>query len=225
MVIEHLALHAEVRVLWHYCQSPIDPKEIYQFIREEYPHVQWDNHIKPLGISWWDLVVKKGLPLRQSRWCCEYIKEAGGEGEVLIVGNRRDEGSIRKKQSCFERHRNPKVDKIFVRPILNWTEGEVWEYIEAHKLPYCKLYRKEHGGFKRLGCVLCPFARNVKKEIHYFPKIARLWRKSCDEIIIRRQASGKTFKREFADGQELWDWWISREKGQAKKPGQMEITW
>ncbi len=208
VVIYALAVRAGVKFDAHYCVSPIDPKEIYQFIRQHYPDVQWDYHVR----GWWKLVVKKGLPMRQSRWCCEYIKEAGGEGRVIIVGNRRDEGTIRKKQKCFEEHTNPKVNKTFLRPILNWTDGEVWEYIRKHKLPTCKLYRNKYGGFKRLGCVLCPFARNVKKEIYYFPKITLLWRNACDGIIARRKASGKKFKREFADGQELWDWWISREK-------------
>jgi len=214
VVIKHLAsVQAQVRVDWHYCQSPIDPLEIYQFIREFHPDVQRDNHIKPLGISWWQLVAKKGLPIRQKRWCCKYIKEAGGLGRVLILGNRRDEGTIRKGQKCFEQHNKwPKIDKTFVRPILYWSEGEVWEYIEKYNLPYCKLYDDEYGGFKRLGCVLCPFSRNVKKEIYYFPKVAYLWRRACDQIIARRKASGRKVKREFADGQELWDWWISREK-------------
>ena len=209
VVIHHLATRAGVKFDAHYCVSPIDPKEIHQFIRQHYPDVQWDNHIRARGTTWWALVVKKGLPMRQSRWCCELIKEAGGNDRVLIVGNRRAEGTIRKKQLCFEAHHNPKVKKIFVRPILDWTDTEVWDYIYRNNLPSCSLYKE---GFHRLGCVLCPFARNVKKELHYFPKIAYLWRRACDQIIAKRQASGKTFKREFATGQELWDWWLIREK-------------
>lgn len=203
IVIHHLATRSGVKFDAHYCVSPIDPKEIHQFIRQDYPDVQWDYHAR----GFWQLVVKKGLPMRQARWCCQIIKEAGGKDRVLIVGNRRDEGTIRKHQKCFEKGR--KHNKIFLRPILNWTDGEVWEYIHTYDLSYCSLYTQ---GFKRLGCVLCPFARNVKKEIYYFPKIARLWRRACDQIIARRKASGRPVKREFANGQELWDWWISRDK-------------
>jgi len=198
IAIRLLSRLARVRVDWHYCVSPIDPPEVHQFLRQYHPDTQWDYHAR----GFWKLVHKKGLPLRQARWCCEVIKEAGGLGRTIIVGNRRLESANRSKQKCFEKH--SKVDKIFLRPIIDWTEGEVWELIRKHNEPYCTLYDE---GFKRLGCVLCPFVRDVKREIERFPKIARLWRLSCDHIMKRRLAKGNAT---FKDGQELWDWWISR---------------
>lgn len=201
VVIHNLTLQANVKFDAHYCVSPIDPKEIHQFIKEHYPDVAWDYHAR----GFWKLVAKRGLPRRKGRWCCEVIKEAGGDGRVVIVGNRRLEGGSgrRKRQKCFEQH--TKRDIVFLRPILNWSNAEVWEYIRTYNLPYCSLYDE---GFKRLGCVLCPFVHNVDREIERFPKIAHLWRLSCDHIIERRKASGKTFKREFKDGEELWDWFL-----------------
>lgn len=198
MAIELLSRLAGVRVDWHYCVSPIDPKEIHDFIRRQYPQVQWDYHAR----GFWKLVVKNGLPLRQARWCCRIIKEAGGEGRVVITGNRTEEGNVRKGQKCFERH--AKVDKTFVRPILYWSKEEVWEYIHTNDLPYCSLYDE---GFERLGCVLCPFTRNSQEQIERFPKIAKLWRLACDRIMERRLAKGNAT---FKTGQELWDWWIGR---------------
>ncbi|KKK52958.1 hypothetical protein LCGC14_3099660, partial [marine sediment metagenome] len=122
VVIYDLAVKSGVKFDAHYCVSPIDPLQIYQFIREHYPNVAWDYHAR----GFWKTVVKNGLPLRQARWCCRIIKEAGGEGRTVIVGNRIEEGANRKHQKCFEKHR--KQDKRFLRPILNWNDGEVWEY-------------------------------------------------------------------------------------------------
>src|SRR3990167_4817746 len=85
VAIYDLAQKAGVKFDAHYCVSPIDPPQIYQFIKEHYPDVQWDNHAR----GFWKLVVRKGLPMRQSRWCCQIIKEAGGHGRNVIVGNRR----------------------------------------------------------------------------------------------------------------------------------------
>ena len=201
VVIYDLAVKSGVKFDAHYCVSPIDPPQIHQFIREYYPDVIWEYHAR----GFWKTVVKKGLPMRNSRWCCEIIKEAGGKGKTVIVGNRREEGRIRRNQKCFEDDR--KYDKRFLRPIIDWNEGEVWEYIRANNLPYCSLYDE---GFKRLGCVLCPFSRDIQREIKYFPKITNLWRRACDRIIEKRLASGKEYKYNFQTGQELWDWWISR---------------
>lgn len=200
-VIYDLTVKAGVKFDAHYCVSPIDPPELRRFIKENYPEVAWDYHAR----GFWKLVHKKGLPGRQSRWCCEYIKEAGGKNRFVMVGNRRDEGAVRRHQQCFEK--GYKYNKYFVRPILEWTAGEVWEYIRTYNLNYCSLYDE---GFKRLGCVLCPFARNVELEMLKFPKITKLWRRACDHIVARHLASGFDYKRKFQTGKEMFDWWIAR---------------
>ena len=200
-VLYDLTVKAGVKFDAHYCVSPIDPPEIHKFIKENYPDVQWDYHAR----GFWKLVTKKGLPMRTARWCCQIIKEAGGDGRVVLLGNRRDEGTIRKHQKCFEKAR--KRDKFFVRPILDWNSGEVWEYIRKNGLPYCELYDK---GFKRLGCVLCPFSREIKREELNFPKIVNCWKLACSRIVEARMASGKEYKHQFKTGEELYDWWTTR---------------
>jgi len=201
VAIYDLALKAGVKFDAHYCVSPIDPKEIHDFIRQHFPDVQWDYHAR----GFWKLVVKKGLPMRQSRWCCQVIKEAGGAGRTVIVGNRRVEGTIRRNQKCY----GPglKHDKYFLRPIIDFDNYDIWQYIRENNLPYCSLYDE---GFKRLGCVLCPFSRSIDRELAYFPKIVNCWRRACDRIVEYRLTSGKEFKHLFQTGEELFNWWISR---------------
>jgi len=216
--IYKIASLAKVKVDWHYCVSPIDPPQIYQFIKEHYPDILWDYHAK----GWWQTVAKRQLPMRQARWCCEVIKEAGGIGRVIIVGNRRAEGTIRKHQKCYEKHRT--IEKTFIRPIIDWSDYDIWQFIRENNLPYCSLYdegaqRKGYGEgyFKRLGCVLCPFSRQVELEKRYFPKIVACWRRVCDRIVADRLSRGnltkrgKPYKQQFQTGQELFDWWIRRD--------------
>jgi len=210
VVIYDLAVKAGVNFDAHYCVSPIDPKEIHDFIKQHYPSVQWDYHAK----GFWATVVKRQMPRRQGRWCCEIIKEAGGDGRVIIVGSRRHESAKRSRGKCFSKH--TKQNKWFLRPINDWDAGEVWEYIRINKLPYCSLYDegasgkyKGDGNFTRLGCVLCPLEtrQQTKIELNRFPKIAYLWRRACDQIVEKRLAQGKD---SFKTGEELWQWWISR---------------
>ena len=207
VAIYDLAVKAGVKFDAHYCVSPIDPPQIHKFIKEHYPDVQWDFHAR----GFWKLVTQKGLPMRQGRWCCQIIKEAGGGGRVVIVGNRRAEGTVRKHQKCFGK--GTKHNKYFLRPIIDFDDYDIWQYIREKKLPYCSLYDE---GFKRLGCVLCPFSREIKRETEYFPKIVNLWKLACEHIVAYRLSrgnidrTGKPYKHKFTTGQELFDWWVAR---------------
>lgn len=217
---------ANVKYDAHYCVSPIDPPQIYAFLKEHHPNTQWDYHAR----GFWKLVDKKGLPMRNRRWCCEVIKEAGGEGRVVVVGNRRAEGNIRRKQ-CFvetpedaaRNGRKKKSTKTFIRPIIDFDDYDLWQYIREHEVVYNPLYdmgakRKAYGEgiFKRLGCVLCPFSRNIAVEEEYFPKIVANWKRACDRICEATKArgylnkKGEPVKNRFETGQELYDWWVSR---------------
>ncbi len=197
-VVLDLTIRAEVPYDAHYCVSPIDPPEVFQFLREYHPDTQWDYHAR----GFWKMVIKNDLPLRQQRWCCRVIKEAGGVGRTVIVGNRRDEGANRSKQNCFDR--NDKLNKIFLRPIVMWTQAEIKEYISYFSIPICSLYAE---GFERVGCVLCPFNRNIARDMSRFPKIVNLWKLASKRRVELEHARGYT---RYADGDEKFDWWISR---------------
>ena len=220
VVLYDLAVKAGVKFDAHYCVSPIDPPQIYQFIKEYYPDVQWDIHAR----GFWKLVEKNGLPLRMNRWCCRIIKEAGGTNRVVLVGNRRAEGNIRAKQCYVEAHRKKKANLTFIRPILNIDNYDVWQYIRENKLPYCSLYdegakRKAYGEglFKRLGCVLCPFSRDIKREEEYFPKIVANWKRACGRIVEASKArgyldkKGQPVKHRFETAEEMYQWWVKRD--------------
>ncbi|MBA7648563.1 Phosphoadenosine phosphosulfate reductase [subsurface metagenome] len=208
VAIYDLAQKSGVKFDAHYCVSPIDPPQIYKFIKEYYPDVIWDIHAK----GFWKIVDKKGLPMRTSRWCCQVIKEAGGKNRSVITGVRRVESVKRRSYPHYQKsYKNDGI--IYIRPILDFDNYDIWAYIADNKLPYCSLYDE---GFKRLGCVLCPFTNEVKKELEYFPKIARLWKLACDRKVAQFKAqnyitrSGKTMRHRFETGQELFDWWVSR---------------
>lgn len=207
VAIYDLALKAGVKFDAHYCVSPIDPPDIHRFIRDHYPSVIWDYHAR----GFWKMVTKKGLPMRQRRWCCSVIKEAGGSGRLVIVGNRRSEGNIRRRQNCFEIGRSH--DKSFLRPIIDFDNYDIWQYISQSGLPYCSLYDE---GFKRLGCVLCPFSREIERELLYFPKIAKLWLLACDRLVKQTESrgflnlKGQPVKHKFTTGKDMFVWWVSR---------------
>lgn len=166
------------------------PSTIY-FIRENFPEVHfW--HPKEKFIP---LVRKKGLPTMQRRFCCERTKEAGGKGEVVLTGVRAEESrkraayseieifSRRKEHEGKDRARNVEwlkevehqcikgQDRVLVRPLLGWTENDIWEYTQKYKLPV----NPNYASCGRVGCMFCPFAPKEQIE-HYeqtYPGFAR----------------------------------------------------
>ena len=216
-----LLIKSGVKYDGHYCVSPLDPKPVHDFLKQYHPETQWDIHAR----GFWAMVVKKGLPMRHRRWCCEIIKEAGGEGRVVVLGNRRAE-SVRRSHQCFvQSYKRGKVNKTLIRPILNFDNYDVWQYIRENNVDYCELYDKGakrkgygEGNYTRLGCVMCPFApkASVEREMIAFPKIATSWRIACDQIVKQNKVrgwvnkKGEPYKHRFETGDEMLQWWIGR---------------
>lgn len=205
MVVYDLAIKAGVKFDPHYSQGGIDPPELVQFIRREYPQVIFDRP----EMSVWKAITTQGMPRRQSRWCCKLIKEKHGSGRRVITGIRWAESSRRASRRMIEICRTDET-KIFLHPIIDFSNAEVWEYIKQSNLPYCSLYDE---GFKRLGCVLCPMetARQTQIELERFPKLSEAWKRAC----YRYWEKGTESTRHWPTPEDMWQWWLSR-KGEAK---------
>lgn len=206
IVIYHLTQRAGVKFDAHYNVSPIDPPQIRRFIKEWYPEIAWDYHAR----GFFKKVLSEGLPMRPPvghRWCCKLIKEAGGKGRVKILGMRKVEGNSRKRYKPFEEKPHQGEGTFWLLPILNWSDGDVWQYIGEHNLVTVALYRN---GFKRIGCILCPFhgAIETKQELQLFPKIAQAWRLASDRYFDKRIERGTPLP--YATKDDFWNWWISR---------------
>jgi phosphoadenosine phosphosulfate reductase len=200
VVIYDLAKRSGVKFSAHYSVSPIDPPQIHQFIKEQYPDVKWDILAKGFFGT---IVPKKGFPYRHMRWCCEIIKEGGGEGQEKILGTRRAESIKRSKYKCY----NPERHNLL--PIIDWSDTDVWQYIAERNLEVCSLYRE---GFKRIGCVLCPFSskEEVKLSLVKFPKIVNCWKLAGERYLATRRIDPKRRPVSFATGEEYFNWWIKR---------------
>jgi phosphoadenosine phosphosulfate reductase len=182
----------------HYSVTTIDPPELTRFIKRKYPQVEWEMPRE----CFFTLCERKGPPMRWGRWCCDHLKENGGEGRRVLVGVRAAESARRSKygiiRKCFSR------GKELVSPMLAWTDADVWAFIRAEELPYCGLYDE---GFKRLGCILCPMQSEAAKR-ESMRRWPRYWEKF--ERIVRECWAKTDARRElFAGPDEYWQWWLS----------------
>jgi len=204
--IYNLAIAAGVKFDAHYSVSPIDPPELHQFIKENYPDVIWDYTAK----GFFRMVAKNGLPSRMRRWCCVYIKEGNGKDRIRMMGIRWEESPGRRKNyktvSSIGR-----LGDTQICPILDWNEAEVWEYIESNGLAFPSLYDE---GYARIGCVMCPqqSKKKMRLDIERWPKIAWCWWRATERYYegyhVRNPDS---YYQSAAD---MWLWWTGSEPPQ-----------
>ena len=107
--------------------------------------------------------------------------------EVTIVNadGERVLGCIRGKES------------LLISPIIDWTDDEVWEFLDALGVSHCSLYDE---GWHRIGCIGCPMSSHKQKMIENarYPHVKRNWIKAIKAI-----RNGGVFRREYI-------WWNIR---------------
>jgi phosphoadenosine phosphosulfate reductase len=208
IVIKKLADMASVKYDAVYSVTTIDPPPLVKFIHRHHPDVHFDHPKEPFLTA----LVRKGFPIRQSRWCCELYKERGGSGRLVLTGIRRAESKKRNKRKMLETSYTDKT-KTFLHIILDWSDAEVWEFIKSESLPYCELYDE---GWKRIGCLLCPFAGDDVRqmEAEKYPSMTRAFIRAFEKLYADRKARGLHSVDRWANGQEMFDWWL---KGWRKK--------
>lgn len=171
-----------------------------KFIREHYPDVIrrrdykfgfieniWRNHG---GL----------LPTVQIAYCCDNYKHNRNYVDACsVVGVRKAEGAKRKERTTFEaknktvmKRNKALIDDYFeencqsvgtasviqLKPIIDWTDNDVWDYIHKHHLPINPEYQHS----KRVGCIVCPKANFNSNYIGLlkYPKL-------IDAFIIARE--------------------------------------
>ena len=114
-----------------------------------------------------------------------------------------DDTARRGVEMCY------RTRKTIVNPIIDWTDDEVWEFLdEVAIVPHCSLYDE---GFKRLGCIGCPMARGAKREaeLERWPKYRQAYIRSFDKMLEKRREVGA--ETDWKNGEEVMKWWLKKE--------------
>lgn len=99
--IYHLAKQAGVKFDAHYSLTGVDPPELVQFIKANYPDVEFKipRYSDGSRITMWNLIVRHKMPpSRAARYCCTYLKETAGGGRMSVTGVRWAESANRRKR-------------------------------------------------------------------------------------------------------------------------------
>ena len=127
-----------------YRVTSVDPPELVRFIKEKHPDVKREVPRYPTDyknpklagkpITMWNLIPEKLMPpTRIVRYCCEKLKESGGDGRVTVTGVRWAESSNRKKnQGAVVIQGNFKPNEVEGQTRLFDDEDEGFEINERH---------------------------------------------------------------------------------------------
>ena len=141
-----LAKMAGVKFTAKYSFTGIDHPEVVRLIRYKYPEVE----IVSPPHSFWYYLRRYQPPRFRLRWCCQRLKENASVGyKHLVMGIRAEESAARAKRGRI----GVKKGQTIFKPIFQWPEWAVWEFIQRLNLPYPSLYDE---GFPRVGCMVCP---------------------------------------------------------------------
>lgn len=202
IVIYDLAQKSGAKFDPHFSRTTVDPPEVLEFIKNNYPEVTWE---KPKKSMFQIILSNSTLPTRSHRICCRALKEIGGKGRTVITGIRWEESSNRRKRGIFHKSKTKK-GKWFLNPIIDWTTQDVWDYIRQNNLKYCSLYDE---GKERIGCILCPFhsLRDKLDDIQRYPKFVRAYKITIEKLYNQMKERGRLPKK-WTSPEAMWEWWI-----------------
>ena len=187
--------------------------------------------------SMWKLIPQKKMPpTRIVRYCCSVLKETAGAGRFIATGVRWEESTKRKNSRGILEVNASKVEnriilnndndedrrlfetcmrksKRTVNPIVDWSEADVWDYLNDQKVECNPLYCE---GRRRVGCVGCPMAgKHRSEEFAIWPKFKQMYINSFDRMVLARIAAGLLTM--WRNGNDVFHWWIE----DGVLPGQM----
>ena len=183
--------------------------------------------------SMWSLIPQKLMPpTRLVRYCCAVLKEGGGAGRFIATGVRWEESVARKhNRGIYEKLGTTQAKRIIlnndnddrrmlfencrlkakrvVNPIIDWTEDDIWEFLDDVNTAINPLYCR---GQKRVGCIGCPMAgrRGMEREFAIWPKYRGLYIAAFDRMLEERLRRGKIDGswRVGTTGVDVLLWWI-----------------
>jgi phosphoadenosine phosphosulfate reductase len=229
---------AGVKCQFSHNHTSVDYPETVRFVRSEKERmealgytflIQKRRNSDGKQITMWNLIEKKGLPTRIRRWCCQELKEYGGQGQYIITGVRWAESARRKKRGVHEEFTKKAYQIIFnndndmrrrlaetclrknmfiLNPIIDWSDRDVWEFLNERGVPVNPLYEAGH---KRVGCIGCPMSSTARQELNARPKYKEAYiRAIAKYLVLHKEKHGEPKLPFLKSPQAFYDWWVNR---------------
>ena len=106
--------------------------------------------------------------------------------------------------------------KVNINPIIDWTDDEVWEFIETYTVRYCELYDQ---GYTRLGCVGCPMSYRRERELERYPYIRKKYIEAFEKMLIEREKA-EISNKSWKTAEDVMNWYLDKTPPEKQLEGQ-----
>lgn len=97
-----------------------------------------------------------------------------------------------------------RTTKTLINPIIDWTEEDVWNYLDSNGIEHCCLYDE---GYSRIGCIGCPMNTKSWREFERWPKYKAMYERAFDRMLKEGKEAGIDYKN-WATHDDVMDWWL-----------------
>lgn len=109
--------------------------------------------------------------------CCKYMKKMPSkkyakehEMKGIMTGLRSGEGGARNLNAMARKTEGHictfvRDGVIYKTPIIDWSDEDVEEFVEKYHVPLSRAYTEF--GFRRTGCMCCPFSLKIEDDLKY----------------------------------------------------------
>lgn len=122
-----------------------------------------------------------------------------------VVMNDDNDAERRTVEHCY------RTMKTMVNPIVDWTDEDVWSYLNSNGIEHCCLYDE---GFTRIGCIGCPLQTSDGMAVDFerWPKYKSLYftafKKMIDTHPGIRILDFEDRDKSMSDEEWIFYWWI-----------------
>jgi phosphoadenosine phosphosulfate reductase len=126
-----------------------------QRLETRYPHLRFERYATSVSPEEQEAHFGPELWRRDPDACCRLrkvdpMRDALAGVDVWITGISRSQSAARANTRVVEWDWQYHVLKV--SPLATWDRARVWEYVQAHDVPYNELHRQ---GYPTLGCTHC----------------------------------------------------------------------
>lgn len=207
-------LDGSPKTMWNLIvKKHMPPTRLLRFCCSELKETGGKGRVKVTGVRWGESTSRKksaalvkiiGKPgMVQAK-----AEEFGADFDITkqngLVMNDDNDANRRLVEHCY------RTTSTMVNPIVDWTDGEVWELLNHYN---CKSNPLYECGFKRIGCIGCPLAgaEGMKKEFSIYPKYKEAYIRSFDRMIAEHPNKENI---SWQSGLDVFKWWIGEDPNQ-----------
>ena len=201
------------KTMWNLIpKKRIPPTRLIRYCCSELKEQGGKHRVKVTGVRWSestnraessDLVKIIGKPKTVQKFADEIGAEYSVTKQGGLIMNDDNDSSRRMVEHCY------RTTSTMINPIVDWTDSEVWEFLNHYGCKSNPLYQCGHN---RIGCIGCPMStyRQQILDFERYPVYKQIYIHAFDRMI--NQHNFETYN--WKTGEDVFNWWLGIDPNQ-----------